>query len=73
MNEIVKMLRKLKLEYELKTCSGVYDSYIRIKYGIDPHDLAWIYFKDNKIILMHIKNDTYTNLEDFIKSLNGVN
>lgn len=57
-----------RIFYE-NACYGVYDTIIRIKYGVDPLDLAWVYLKDNKIVYMNIKNDTFT---DFDALLNRV-
>ena len=63
MEEILKRINSIGVEVTVNACYGVYDTIIRIKYGIDPLDLAWVYLKDNKIIDMNIKNDTFTDLD----------
>ncbi|MBO7696406.1 MAG: hypothetical protein J6T10_27525 [Methanobrevibacter sp.] len=76
MDEIINKLKETNSEITVKNCYGVYDAFIRIKYGVDPHDLAWVYLKENKIILMHIKNDNFATLDGLInriKELKGVN
>lgn len=69
MEEILKRINSIGVEVTVNACSGVYDTIIRIKYGVDPLDLAWVYLKDNKIVYMNIKNDTFT---DFDALLNRV-
>lgn len=66
--EILDKLIKFE-DVNVRDCGGVYDKIIRIKYGKDPHDLGWIYMKDNKIILMHIKDDNFDTLDSFISRL----
>lgn len=56
-------------DVNVNDCGGVYDKIIRIKYGKDPHDLGWIYMKENKIVLMHIKDENFDNLDSFISRL----
>lgn len=63
MEEILKRINSIGVEVTVNACYGVYDTVIRIKYGVDPLDLAWVYLKDNKIIYMNIKNDTFTDLD----------
>lgn len=63
MEEILKRINSIGVEVTVNACYGVYDTIIRIKYGVDPLDLAWVYLKDNKIICMNIKNDTFTDLD----------
>ena len=46
-DEIMDKLTQFE-DVNVRDCGGVYDKIIRIKYGIDPHDLGWIYMKDNK-------------------------
>ena len=66
--EIMNKLAQFE-DVNVRDCGGVYDKIIRIKYGKDPHDLGWIYMKDNKIVLMHIKDDNFNNLDSFISRL----
>ena len=67
-DEIMDKLTQFE-DVKVRDCGGVYDKIIRIKYGIDPNDLGWIYMKDNKIVLMHIKDDNFDNLDSFISRL----
>ena len=66
--EIMNKLAQFE-DVNVRDCGGVYDNIIRIKYGKDPHDLGWIYMKENKIVLMHIKDDNFDNLDSFISRL----
>lgn len=66
MEEILKRINSIGVEVTVNACSGVYDTVIRIKYGLDPLDLAWVYLKDNNIIYMNIKNDTFTDLDTLL-------
>ena len=68
LGEIMNKLAQFE-DVNVRDCGGVYDKIIRIKYGIDPHDLGWIYMKDNKIVLMHIKDENFDNLDSFISRL----
>lgn len=68
LGEIMNKLAQFE-DVNVRDCGGVYDKIIRIKYGIDPHDLGWIYMKENKIVLMHIKNENFDNLDSFISRL----
>lgn len=66
--EIMDKLTQFE-DVNVRDCGGVYDKIIRIKYGKDSHDLGWIYMKDNKILLMHIKDDNFYTLDSFISRL----
>lgn len=68
---ISDIMNKLTLfsDVNVRDCSGVYDKIIRIKYGKDPHDLGWVYLKENKILLMHIKDENFDDIDKFISRL----
>jgi hypothetical protein len=67
-DEIMNKLTQFE-DVNVRDCGGVYDKIIRIKYGKDPHDLGWIYMKNNIIKLMHIKDDNFDTLDSFISRL----
>lgn len=56
-------------DVNVRDCGGVYDKIIRIKYGTDPKDLGWVYLKENKIVLMHIKDENFDDIDKFISRL----
>ena len=69
MEEILSKLETTKCAIEINDCGGVYDKIIKVKYGIDPHDLGWIYMKEGKILLIHIKNDNFPDIDSFVNKL----
>lgn len=69
MEEIVNKLESTCCEVNIRNCSGVYDTIIKVKYGFDAHDLGWVYMKDGKILLIHIKDDNFTDIDSFVSKL----
>lgn len=69
MEEILHKLKETGCEVSEQTCEGVYDKIIKVKYGFSAHDVGWIYLKDHKILLIHIKDDEFPDLDSFIGKL----
>ena len=69
MEEIVNKLESTGSEVNIRNCGGVYDTIIRVKYGFDSHDLGWVYLKDGKILLIHIKDENFPDIDSFISKL----
>lgn len=69
MEEILNKLESTGCEINVRNCGGVYDTIIKAHYGVDPHDLGWVYMKDNKILLIHIKDDTFPDIDSFVSKL----
>jgi hypothetical protein len=69
MEEIVNQLNTTGCEINVRTCSGVYDTIIRVHYGVDPHDLGWVYMNGDKILLIHIKDVNFPDIDSFITKL----
>jgi hypothetical protein len=67
-SDIVNKLTQFS-DVNVRDCGGVYDKIIRIKYGTDPKDLGWVYLKENKIVLMHIKDENFDDIDKFISRL----
>lgn len=67
-SDIVNKLTQFS-DVNVRDCGGVYDKIIRIKYGTDPKDLGWVYLKENKILLMHIKDENFDDIDKFISRL----
>ena len=67
-SDIVNKLTQFS-DVNISDCGGVYDKIIRIKYGTDPKDLGWVYLKENKILLMHIKDENFDDIDKFISRL----
>ena len=69
MEEIVNKLESTGCEVNIRNCGGVYDTIIRVKYGFDSNDLGWVYLKDGKILLIHIKDDNFPDIDSFVSKL----
>lgn len=69
MEEIVNKLESTGCEVNIRNCGGVYDTIIRVKYGFDSLDLGWVYLKDGKILLIHIKDENFPDIDSFISKL----
>lgn len=67
-SDIINKLTQFS-DVNISDCDGVYDKIIRIKYGTDPKDLGWVYLKENKILLMHIKDENFDDIDKFISRL----
>ena len=67
-SDIINKLTQFS-DVNISDCDGVYDKIIRIKYGTDPKDLGWVYLKENKIVLMHIKDENFDDIDKFISRL----
>ena len=66
---LLEKIQKSGLQFSQLNCAGVYDEIIKIRYGVLPAQLGWIYLKENKIILMHIGKEEFSDLEQFLKRL----
>lgn len=69
MDEIVNKLESTGCEVNIRNCSGVYDTIIRVKYGFDAHDLGWVYLKEGNILLIHIKDENFPDIDSFVNKL----
>lgn len=69
METILEKLIEAGFQPITRECSGVYDSFIKVKYGPDPHDIGWVYMKGDKLLLAHIKNDEFKDIDLFIQRL----
>lgn len=69
MTEILNKLKETGCVVSERACEGVYDTIVKVKYGCGAHDVGWIYLKDHKILLIHIKDDEFPDLDSFIGKL----
>lgn len=67
--DYVKTIVDNGFEAKILSCSGVYDTIITVKYGTSPKENGWIYLKDDKIVLMHIKDTEFSDINSFIQKL----
>ena len=69
MDEIVKKIETTGCVINILNCNGVYDTIIKVKYGVASHDLGWVYLKEGKILLIHIKDENFPDIDSFISKL----
>ena len=69
MDEILNKLETTGCEVNILNCAGVYDTIIKVKYGFDSPDLGWVYLKDGNILLIHIKDENFKDIDSFISKL----
>ena len=69
MQDILEKLITAGFKPITRECTGVYDAFIKVKYGPDPHDLGWVYMKNDNVILSHIKDEEFKDIDAFIQKL----
>lgn len=69
LNDILSKLQSVSCDVKVRECCGIYDTIVKVKYGANAKDVGWIYMKEDKILLIHIKDETINDIETFVNRI----